>query len=258
MVVPHPDGYTIAETLIVLAITGILFISAYALFAGQRGETEFSQAVRDTDSKIQSYASEVSAGALPNGQAYACSSASGRPVLDTSMTSTIGNNQDCLFLGRAIQVAVGQNGISIYTVLGNRTQHNGATDTGIPSTGLADASPTPAQDKNGAAVWLDTYNLQGGVRVISSKVNSLAAEYDLVGFYTSAAASGNSTDLLAQGYQLSGNVTGCIENGSSCGAVAVSQWNLCLGSADGSQTALLSANILPGGVTTNLSFANCS
>lgn len=254
-------GYTIAEAMIVLGITGVLFISAYTLFGGQQGKTEFSQAMRDIDSKIQAYANEVKAGSLPAGQSYPCSAASGRPVLDTSPAvgeNKIGQNQDCIILGRALQLNTGQSDITVHTVLGTRTRYVGAKNTGVTATSLAETNPTTAADLAGNPIWQDSYRLSGGAKILSSRVNGLASAYNLIGLYTSLKSAGASANLSVEAYQLSGDVNSCVQDGPACGVTKVSRWDLCLQSASGNQTALLTANILPGGITTKLNFASCT
>ncbi len=241
----------------VLAVTGAIFASAWGLFSGQSGETEFTQSMHDIESLIQSYSTEVLSGALPSGQSYACSAATGRPVLDTNNQAGIGTNEDCVFLGRAIQVTDQSGDISIYTVLGDRTQHNGSTDTGVPATTLSQADPEITLDTNGGNVWLRAYTLQGGATVKSSTIDSASGQYPLIGFYNNLTRSGASTSLTAEGYQLTTNVKSCIENDPTCQPQAVAQWNLCMSDANGKTTAQLVTNVLPSGVTTKLNFVSC-
>jgi len=250
-------GYTIIEVTIVMAISGVLFAAAWGIFGGQNNRTQFSQTMRDVESLVNSYATEVISGALPSGQTYACSiGGTGRPVLDTSSQSGIGTNQDCVFLGRAINVTPQSSNLSIYSVLGDRTAHNGSSDTGVPATTLVQANPEIALDTNGGDVWLSSYTLGGGVKVKSSTITGSSGEFDLVGFYNNLTNNGASASLLGQAYQVTSNVKLCIENDSSCQPTPVTQWNLCMVGGDGT-TALLITKIAPSGVTTNVNFASC-
>src|SRR3972149_6946468 len=152
------DGYTIAELLMVVAITGVLFVSAMIAFTGQQAETEFNQAMQDISSKIQSYATEVSSGGVPDIEGYRCDIAGNeRPVLIPSGPGGgIGTNEKCLFLGRAIQVTPGQKTIYSYMILGNRAASTGATFFG-------QSKPEPALDPSDNFVLVDDYNLLNGV-----------------------------------------------------------------------------------------------
>jgi len=150
-------GYTVIEVLLVIAISTIIFVSAIAVFGGQSRTTQFSQAMQDLQSKIQSYATEVTTGAQPDMSGYYCGLSGGKPILST----TGSNTGDCIFLGRTIHVYPGSNTIKIYTVLGTRV--NPAS--GSPALTIAEANPEAAIDNTRTPHFVDTYNLLGGAMV---------------------------------------------------------------------------------------------
>ena len=45
-------GYTVIEVLIVLAISGVIFVSGVVMFSGQSNSTAFEQSMQDTNSEI--------------------------------------------------------------------------------------------------------------------------------------------------------------------------------------------------------------
>jgi type II secretory pathway pseudopilin PulG len=126
-------GFTIVETLIVLAITGAMFLSAVVMISGRQAATQFSQGVRDVEAQLRQTMSEVSSGFYPSTQAITCTSTGpdGGPVIrgNGQLQNTQGTNKDCIFIGRIIQFAVADNNgartdpqlYNIYTLVGIRT-----------------------------------------------------------------------------------------------------------------------------------------
>lgn len=262
-------GYTIIEVMIVLAISGALLASSVAIFRGQQAETEFSQSLLDMQSKFQSYGTEVSSANLPSG--YTCalqqdgSTGANYPALtlNATQTSDSTSNQDCLFLGRAIQIIPGTDTIYVYPVLGTRTIWNGTSDTGqFPAT-PAQANPEPALDTNGNYVLGQFYTLLNGSKIVSAKVSGSTTEQDLLMFYSNlqdANTSGAEATAYTRDYSFvpadvnSARLRSCIEGGT-CGAnpatkLGSASWQLCITSSDGSRSSQLNIQNSPTGFTT--------
>ncbi len=113
-------GYTVIEVMIVLSVSVILFTSAIAGYSYQNRKTEFTNAVRDMESTIQDLLNDVSTGYYPNAGNFTCSR-SGSPAvpeLDDSGASEQGTNQDCIFIGKAVNVA--NNSFGVLTMVGLR------------------------------------------------------------------------------------------------------------------------------------------
>lgn len=98
-------GFTIVETLIVLAVTGALFLSAVILVAGRQRQVEFSQAANDIQSVIQETISQVGTGYYANTGNFTCNGTSGTVSVSPGSASQ-GTNTGCIFLGKAMQFAV--------------------------------------------------------------------------------------------------------------------------------------------------------
>lgn len=262
-------GYTIIEVMIVLAISGALLASSVAIFRGQQAETEFSQSLLDLQSKFQSYGTEVSSTSLPTG--YTCAlqldtnTGNNYPVLTLDATQTVDStsNQDCLFLGRAIQIIPGSDTIYVYPVLGTRTVWNGTTDTGqFPSTPIQ-SNPEPALDPSGNYVLDQSYVLLNGSKVVSAKVSGSSAEQDLLMFYSNlqdANTSGAEATAYTRDYSFvpadvdSARLRSCIQGGT-CGTNSATKlgsttWQLCISSSDGSRSSQLNIQNSPTGFTT--------
>lgn len=127
-------GYTILEVMIVLVVTGGLFASVAAMLSGKQATTEFNQAVRDYEAKIQATASDVATGFYSTGT-FSCSVSGPGPVtFAPAPVSLPGTNKGCLFLGKML--ATGALSTDIFTLAGRQYKPDNITDIET----LADAS----------------------------------------------------------------------------------------------------------------------
>lgn len=98
-------GFTVVEVMIVLAVTGLLFVSAATAISGRTNKTQFQQSINDIVSALQQNINSTAIGYYPNASNFKCTNNSGSMVI-TSGTNTAGTNSDCIFLGKAIQFGV--------------------------------------------------------------------------------------------------------------------------------------------------------
>lgn len=98
-------GFTIVEVMIVLAVTGALFISAAVAISGRTNRTQFQQAINQITDVIRQNINDVSVGYYPNSGNLACSSDGTTITLkpNASGQNTQGTNSGCVLLGRAMQ-----------------------------------------------------------------------------------------------------------------------------------------------------------
>lgn len=227
-------GYTVVEVMIVLAVSGVLLFSAITVFNGKQSSTQFTQAMQDVASKIQSYATQTTSGSVPDISGYKCQVGgiiSPRPTF----SSGSGSSEQCIFMGRALLVRPDSSTISAYAVVGARNNSSGN-----PAETFDQANVTTARLGNNN-LFLDTYNL-GSLKIVSSTVNG-TTDYGLVGLYTdlagtSAPDTSNSSDLLTYGYPFKSDdpnyVRKCVEgNNGEWGeckkpTANFSSWKLCL------------------------------
>jgi type II secretory pathway pseudopilin PulG len=101
-------GFTIVETMIVLAVTGALFLSAALAISGRQHRTQFMQATQEIRSQIQQAINEVATGYYPNLNNFSCTGIPGSPSGPTFAAGNTeqGGNKGCIFLGKAIQFNV--------------------------------------------------------------------------------------------------------------------------------------------------------
>ena len=97
-------GFTIVETLIVLAVTGLIFLSAVTLISGKEAKTEFTQSLQSIVTQLQQTISEVQTGFYSNSGDFSCTAAAGGPLTFTSGGSVTaeGANKGCVFIGKAV------------------------------------------------------------------------------------------------------------------------------------------------------------
>lgn len=116
------SGFTIVETLIVLAVTSALLIIAITFINGKQDKTQFMVAINGLKQNIQQLINETASGYYPNNGDIKCGASANGPVI-TSGAADLGTNGDCIFLGNAIRfsssldaVASGTRATEQYTV----------------------------------------------------------------------------------------------------------------------------------------------
>lgn len=117
-------GFTIVETLIVLAVTSALLISALVLINGKQNKTQFMVGINDFKQRIQQLINQTASGYFPNFNNYTCTGTTSQPytVQLSATASEQGTNSNCVFLGRVILFAQSINNQSAmvsYTIAGN-------------------------------------------------------------------------------------------------------------------------------------------
>ena len=85
-------GFTIVETLIVLAVSGLLLISAIVMISGRTNKTQFTTAANDLKQSLEQVINEISSGYFPNANNFQCTAGVaavasveqlGKPVVST-------------------------------------------------------------------------------------------------------------------------------------------------------------------------------
>lgn len=139
-------GYTIVEVLIFLAVSALLFGSTMVLLAGRQAKAQFTNAVRDFETRILDVANDVSNGYYQSPGDIRCNAIGSITVSESGGEQ--GANKDCILLGRVIKLGYGsgQEGekYGVYTLIGKRTTIPGGGDV----SGLASATPR--------LLWVDT------------------------------------------------------------------------------------------------------
>lgn len=120
------QGFTIVETLIVLAVTGTLFVSAALLINGKQSKTNFQVGVRTLQQQFQKVINETASGYYPNNGDFTCAVA-GPPLKITAGSNGQGTNQDCIFVGKTLVVggSTHTDNYGVYPLAGRRVTSGG-------------------------------------------------------------------------------------------------------------------------------------
>ena len=119
-------GFTVVETLIVLAVTGSLFVSAALLINGRQNKTNFQVGSRNLQQQFQQVINESRTGFYPNGGNLTCDVPHGGSQNLTLGTGAAeqGANSGCILVGKALvfdgtDAKKGQ--YSVYSLAGQRS-----------------------------------------------------------------------------------------------------------------------------------------
>ncbi len=137
----RPLGYTILEVMIVLAISGVMFLIAATFINGKQQRAAFTQGVNELASRFQGVIEEVTDGQYSD-IPFSCSYVSGTTLtISGGAGVTQGSNQACVFLGKFLHFGVGGdlNAYEVFSLAGARVDPN----TGTPVVSLANAKLTP-------------------------------------------------------------------------------------------------------------------
>ena len=110
-------GFTIVEVMIVLAVSGGLFVAAAILISGKQNQAAFNQAIQQIQSQIQQVTGDVANGFFPSNANFQCSANAGGPVVLTSGGANAqGSNAGCVFAGKVLQFKVHGTDPELYNI----------------------------------------------------------------------------------------------------------------------------------------------
>ncbi len=189
-------GYTIIEVMIVLAVTGALFLSSALLLSGKQAQNENNQSIRALEARFQNVTSDVANGFYPNG--FNCLPFGTSVKVDGS-AKTPGANAGCIFLGKIVNLKA--TNADIITLVGR--QYFGLLNTDVKD--LTEASPVVVA--NGTVNVTEKYNylydlrLQSAISIADgvTSYNALAFIVELGGGPTSTNTANGSHGVLLYG-----------------------------------------------------------
>lgn len=165
------------EVIIVLAVTGFLFVGAVLLISGRQQRTAFQLAARDVQSHIQGVINEVLSGFYPNLGTVQCSVGGSGPVLTTVANQEQGTNDACIYMGKALQFKVAGTDpeqILTFSLAGLRDADTLAA--AQPVAVAPTPAGTPGQNRPNATA---PYSLPGGMTVLRAWYESGGSETDI-------------------------------------------------------------------------------
>jgi type II secretory pathway pseudopilin PulG len=125
-------GFTIVETMVVLAVTGVLFATIALTLSSRQQSNEFTQAIQDVRSQIQQTIANVQSGYYTSKGSYNCTD-TGSSLSITGGSNQLGTNEACVFLGDVIQF--NSDNMVIYPIAGRRTADDLSSSSATPIVG---------------------------------------------------------------------------------------------------------------------------
>ncbi|MDB5170700.1 MAG: hypothetical protein JWO35_394 [Candidatus Saccharibacteria bacterium] len=145
----RPLGYTIIEVMIVLAVSGLMFVIAGNFISGKQAKTSFNSGSNEMASRVTDVIGQVNSGHYSD-QAFTCvSSSDGSPpqikANDANQSARSGKNFGCVFLGKLIHFKDGEpTKYEVFSLTGNRLKTGDK-----PAINLADVTPTIIKSNDG-------------------------------------------------------------------------------------------------------------
>ena len=198
------QGFTIVETMIVLAVTSAILISALSLIGGSQNRAQFTQSINEINAQIGSVANNVANGyyasSINDKTCRVGTSADPEPYFESAVNS-LGKNNECVYLGRVIQFTKDQE-YYLHNVLGRRL----AAGSGKEVTTMEQAYPRIIDSRNGKTSYPNTTEdklLQGGLTVgfMAYKEGGLYKQTSGLAFMGSLASAGTTADSIQSGAQ---------------------------------------------------------
>src|SRR3989344_9197220 len=170
-----PKGYTIVETMIFLAVSGALFLSAMLLINGQQRKTEFTTSVRDFDSKLQSVMGNVASGYYNNAGTISCTATSTGPLISPGTSQ--GQSEGCTYIGQYIELPVPER--FTFTSYAGLRLKDGTTEE-VQNLSDAQAKPISSEEYNlldgiEATMWLPGTSTEIARLAITTSFNQYSA-----------------------------------------------------------------------------------
>jgi len=158
-------GYTVVETLIFLAVSSFIFISAVMLISGRQARTQFQTGVRTFETQLADIANDVATGYYQNPSVTSGCSGTGGVLSFSGANPGLGENLDCIFIGTVVKFGDGGNNekFTQFTMAGLRQSG------GDNVTSLGQAKPTVLDNNAGA---FETKDIGSAIRVACISVGS--------------------------------------------------------------------------------------
>lgn len=151
-------GFTITEVLIVLAVTGFLFFTAFMYINGRQNRTEFQVGIREVRQSFQQVINEVASGYYPDSTAFSCNPLSTPVGIDATTGTGQGTKNGCIFMGKVFTAGQWRaKNIGVFSLAGSRL-----------ITGTSKDVTTPLEAKPAAIAKGASTNTSGPVDITTS------------------------------------------------------------------------------------------
>jgi type II secretory pathway pseudopilin PulG len=164
-------GFTVVETLIVLAVTSGLFILTAVAINGKQQKTEFQVGIRNLQQQFQQVITEAASGYYPSNGSFQCTVGIGTNLQITGGSNEQGGNGACVFIGKTLIVGGAQHldNYSTYSLAGRRTQPGG-TETANPTQAKVTAiARSAANPSNSFTDTLNNVRIPNGLTFVQAR-----------------------------------------------------------------------------------------
>ncbi len=163
----YRGGFTLVETLVVMAVTTVLFVAIASTLGARQGRVQFSQGMREIEAELRDIFNDLADGFYPTTPGLICTaSGTSQPRLDFNSADpqdTTGAKDQCVFAGKVVQFGASSDAeadrMITYIMAGRRVVDSSAPDP-EPITNFANFKPIVISS-------LNTNNLVGGNPSIS-------------------------------------------------------------------------------------------
>lgn len=199
---PPTAGFTIVETMIVLAVTAALFLAVATTIAGRENSNQFTDAINDIRAQMQQTIGDVQSGYYPNLGNFSCIGNPGGIDI-VGGTSEQGTNGACVFLGKVMQFGLDNGSLQNYEIYSVAGAREATTLSGANPTVVAPSTAKPGTPDNGVV-----QTLHYGLRAVKAAYGTANVPVGAVAFLTdvsagdaSAAYQGGSAGINVYGLQ---------------------------------------------------------
>jgi prepilin-type N-terminal cleavage/methylation domain-containing protein len=192
-------GFTILETMIVLAVSGILAVSAILLVGGRQNKVEFQTAINDLTQQIQQVINETASGYYPNNKSFNCSANPGTAPSIAAGTNGQGTNSGCLFVGKALRfgnaggATLQASQYTVYPLMANRYDSSAQEITTYGSSGNANVVPI----SHGLVAPLNSFPTDASLGTVTVNTTENGLNFVCAWYNGAAHCSGSQTDKIA-------------------------------------------------------------
>jgi prepilin-type N-terminal cleavage/methylation domain-containing protein len=172
----QPLGYTIVEVMIVLAVSGVIFLIAINFINGKEGRTAFTAGTNQLASTIQNTIEQVTDGQYSD-VPFTCQHVDGSPPQITGSAAPHGTNSDCLFIGQLLYFQQGTSTeYDTFPLAGYRLNDSGQPAiSSDPTHPFTEALPVPVYGTGGDPDLTVQSAIPQSLTVVDIKVDGSAA-----------------------------------------------------------------------------------
>jgi len=145
-------GFTIVEVVLVLAMTGFIFLIIVVTIRGRVASAQFVESVRDIEAYLELQYSELSSG-IADGNLNNCTAGSSNLVFNANPTNNVGSGGECINMGKVLFLYADK--IAVDTLAGRRLDSGdlNGTDIELISTATPSTFPGTANQQDKEFRW---------------------------------------------------------------------------------------------------------